>query len=65
MNIIIEPAAKQDYPELLKLWEASVIATHHFLTKEAIATLKPAIINDYLPAVTVLWIFLTFFLSSI
>lgn len=50
---IIEPAIAQNYPELLTVWEASVIATHDFLSQQVIAALKPAILNDYLPAVTV------------
>ncbi|MFD1261565.1 acetyltransferase [Entomomonas asaccharolytica] len=37
---------------LLEIWEASVRATHHFLTEQAIQELKPQVLNDYLPMVT-------------
>ena len=42
---------KKDYPELLKVWEASVRATHHFLKEEDIAYFKPLILNSYFDAV--------------
>ena len=37
---------------LLEIWEASVRTTHHFLTEQAIQELKPQVLNDYLPMVT-------------
>lgn len=48
----IQPIQKSDYPELLEVWEKSVRATHHFLSKADIASLKPLILNQYFDAVT-------------
>ena len=47
----IEHVVKNDYPELIKVWEASVRATHDFLTEEDIALLKPLILEEYFDAV--------------
>lgn len=47
----IESIAKQDYQEVVELWEASVRATHHFLKEEDIEYFKPLILNTYLDAV--------------
>lgn len=44
-------ASKDDYQELIDLWEASVRATHHFLQEEDIAFLKPLIFEQYFDAV--------------
>lgn len=41
-----------DFPALTDLWEASVRATHHFLTEQDIMQLRPCILEDYLGAVT-------------
>jgi putative acetyltransferase len=38
---------KNDYAELLQVWEASVRATHHFLHEEDIQVFKPLILNEY------------------
>lgn len=43
-----EPAA---YPELLAIWEASVRATHHFLSEDDLLELKPLILEQYFEAV--------------
>lgn len=40
-----------DYPELVSVWEASVKATHDFLTREDIDFFRPLILNEYLHAV--------------
>jgi len=40
-----------DYPELVSVWEASVKATHDFLTQEDIHFFRPLILNEYLHAV--------------
>lgn len=40
-----------DYPELVSVWEASVKATHDFLTQEDIDFFRPLILNEYLHAV--------------
>ncbi len=44
-------AGKNDYAELVSLWEASVRSTHHFLSEEDIQYYKEAIERDYFPAV--------------
>jgi putative acetyltransferase len=40
-----------EYPELIKIWESSVRATHDFLPEEAILSLKPLILCEYFDAV--------------
>lgn len=47
----IEPVVPNEYPEVTDVWEASVRATHHFLTESDILYFKPLILNDYLKAV--------------
>ncbi|WP_409039537.1 acetyltransferase [Klebsiella sp. BIGb0407] len=47
MKII--PATAEDYPALTELWEASVRATHDFLTETHISTLRKQIQNVYMP----------------
>lgn len=47
-----ELATEQDYDELLRVWEASVRSSHHFLTEDDIQFYKPLIRNEYFPAVT-------------
>lgn len=37
-----------DYIKIIKVWEASVRATHHFLTEEDIRDYKSLIFNEYL-----------------
>ena len=48
----IANAQKSDYQDIIKIWEASVRATHHFLTEEDIQYFKPLILEQYLDAVT-------------
>ena len=48
----IVPVSRADYPALIKLWEASVRATHHFLPEAEIMALKPLILEHYFDAVT-------------
>ncbi|MBS4685770.1 acetyltransferase [Aeromonas sobria] len=48
----IVPVSRADYPALIKLWEASVRATHHFLPQAEILALKPLILEHYFDAVT-------------
>jgi putative acetyltransferase len=50
---LIEKADPATFPEIVTVWEASVRATHHFLTEEDIAFLKPLILEEYLYAVSV------------
>lgn len=47
----IRPAQPTDYPTLTELWEASVRATHDFLSAADIEALRPRLLADYLPAV--------------
>lgn len=47
----IQPVAPSRYPELLAVWEASVRATHDFLSEADIASLKPLILERYFAAV--------------
>ncbi len=49
----IIPARKQDYADIVDVWEASVRATHDFLTEEDISRLRPLVLNKYLDAVDV------------
>ena len=42
---------KQDYLELIDVWEKSVRATHDFLPEEEIHRLKPLILDKYFDAV--------------
>lgn len=51
MNLNIDTVDKSEYPELVKVWEASVRATHHFLAEEDIEYFRPLILNTYLDAV--------------
>lgn len=55
MAISIIPATAKDYPVLIKLWEASVRATHDFLTEAHISTLRKQILDIYMPQLP-LWI---------
>ncbi|MBW1296308.1 GNAT family N-acetyltransferase [Aquimarina litoralis] len=47
----IDTIDKKEYEEVVRLWEASVRATHHFLKEEDIEYFKPLILNTYLDAV--------------
>jgi putative acetyltransferase len=49
----IEIPDTNDYPEITAVWEASVRATHHFLTEEDIQFFRPLILEEYLNAVDV------------
>ncbi|AIZ33752.1 GNAT family N-acetyltransferase [Pseudomonas sp. K1(2024)] len=40
-----------DYPELVRVWEASVRATHDFLPEHYIVLLREQVLNRYLDAV--------------
>ena len=50
-NMIISEVNKDQYPEVVDVWEASVRATHHFLTEDDIQFFKPLILNEFLAAV--------------
>ncbi|MEN2280901.1 GNAT family N-acetyltransferase [Algoriphagus sp. SE2] len=47
----IDNIDKKEYKEVVKVWEASVRATHDFLKEEDIEYFKPLILNTYLDAV--------------
>jgi len=47
----IEKITKAEYPILLEVWEASVRATHDFLTEDDIQYFKPLILSTYFDAV--------------
>ncbi|PHM69849.1 acetyltransferase [Xenorhabdus kozodoii] len=49
----IQQATNADFSALIQIWEASVLATHDFLPKMMIEVLRPQILNDYLPNLTV------------
>ena len=49
--MIIVPVSKIDHPRVVEIWEASVRATHDFLTEADIQVLKPLIEHGYLDAV--------------
>jgi putative acetyltransferase len=44
-------AGRDDFGEIVEVWEASVRATHHFLSEEDILFFRPLILSDYLAAV--------------
>ncbi|UUC44507.1 GNAT family N-acetyltransferase [Flavobacterium cerinum] len=52
MKTTIYTPSVNDYIEITEVWEASVRATHTFLTEEDIQYYKPLILNEYLKAVT-------------
>ncbi|MDF3130626.1 acetyltransferase [Kiritimatiellaeota bacterium B1221] len=47
----IELVEKADYCRLIEIWEASVRATHDFLTEDDLQELKPLILEQYFDAV--------------
>ena len=49
-------AVTTDHAALAELWKRSVVATHHFLTPQAVDELYAAILQEYLPGVEELWL---------
>lgn len=47
----IQAIDPSEYPAVVEVWEASVRATHDFLTEKDIQYFKPLILNDYLALV--------------
>ncbi len=47
-ELSVKKPTPSDYNELTALWEASVRATHHFLSEADIYFLKPLVRNEYL-----------------
>lgn len=48
-NPVILPVQAVELPWLAELWEASVQATHDFLSEEDILFFRSFVVNDYLP----------------
>jgi putative acetyltransferase len=48
---VIYTPRQSDYPELARIWEDSVRATHDFLPSSYISMLKSMVLNQYLDAV--------------
>ena len=48
---MIEQPDRQDYDELLRIWELAVRSTHHFLTENDILFYKPLVRDEYFQAV--------------
>ncbi|SFU15468.1 putative acetyltransferase [Algoriphagus locisalis] len=51
MIYLISKIHPEEYSEVVELWEASVRATHEFLSEENILFFKPLILKEYLKAV--------------
>ncbi|AMV38534.1 putative N-acetyltransferase YjaB [Planctomyces sp. SH-PL62] len=51
MTITIVSVTEAEYPRLVAIWEASVRATHDFLTEADIQVMKPLLLHEYLGAV--------------
>lgn len=47
-ELSVKKPTPSDYNELITVWEASVRATHHFLSENDIYFLKPLVRNEYL-----------------
>ncbi|MBD8487731.1 GNAT family N-acetyltransferase [Echinicola sp. CAU 1574] len=48
MSFEVDQVEVSEYPELVSVWEASVRATHDFLSQGDIEYFKPLILNQYL-----------------
>lgn len=46
-NTRVHPVVKQQYYELIQVWEESVRSTHHFLSESDILRYKPLILEQY------------------
>jgi putative acetyltransferase len=51
MKYEIVKVQENEYADVTDVWEASVRATHHFLSEEDIRYFKPLILNEYLKSV--------------
>lgn len=47
----ISPVRADDHPRIVEVWEASVLATHHFLTPADVEFFKPLVRDEFLHAV--------------
>ncbi|CAK9890836.1 MULTISPECIES: GNAT family N-acetyltransferase [Pseudomonas] len=50
-HITVQTPSLRDYPELTRVWEASVRATHDFLPDSYICLLRELLLSQYLDAV--------------
>ena len=55
-NLQIETLYPDDFAEIIEVWEASVRATHHFLSEKEIAFYKSLVLKYALPSMQVLGI---------
>ncbi|NQS71525.1 MAG: acetyltransferase [Desulfobulbaceae bacterium] len=51
--LCIRPALQSEFAAITDVWEASVRATHDFLSADDLCALRPQILNTWLPAVQV------------
>ena len=49
----IRPAFESEFRDILDVWESSVRATHGFLSEKDLGELRPQILDEWLPAVSV------------
>jgi putative acetyltransferase len=50
--MFVRKATTADYAEIMRVWESSVLATHHFLAKADFEYFKSIIPGEVLPALT-------------
>ena len=50
-SFTVEKATPADYPEITRVWEDSVRATHHFLSEADIDYFRPLVLNGFLHTV--------------
>lgn len=51
LSFDLSTVEKEDYVDVVSVWEASVRVSHDFLSEADIEFFKPLILNDFLPAV--------------
>lgn len=51
MNVTVTTALPGEFQKITEVWEASVRATHHFISEDDIAFFKPLVRDTYLAAV--------------
>ena len=47
MAVAMTRASRDEYPELIEIWEASVRATHDFVAEDDIRSFRPLILGTY------------------
>ncbi|POA98749.1 GNAT family N-acetyltransferase [Chromobacterium sinusclupearum] len=53
MSLAITPAHAADFQSMLRLWERSVRATHHFLREDDIAAIRPEVAAAFQAAASI------------